>query len=231
MSGIFISYRDEDAKPWALLLRDELAEAFGDEQVFLDKDTLGAGSWREQIQQALDRCRVVVVVIGPRWLTVADGGGARRLDNPEDVHRQEIAAALARHDVTVIPVRVDGARMPRAQELPADIRTLPDQQSFELGDRSTRRRVELRALVGEIERTARLVATRRKQGVASFASLVRALLVAPVIGIVILVFADLGLGWTLDSQEKLLVFGFVVFAVLMLAWSRHRGKGATSDAR
>ena len=124
MTGIFISYRQADAKAWAISLRDDLAEVFGDDQVFLDKDTLHAGNWREQIQRALDRCKVVLVVIGPRWLTIADEQKRPRVNLPDDVHRQEIGLALGRSDLTVIPVLVDDAPMPRAEQLPADLRKL-----------------------------------------------------------------------------------------------------------
>jgi TIR domain-containing protein len=60
MRGVFISYRQDDAKPWALLLRQDLVQAFGEECVFLDKDTLHAGNWREQINEALDRSGVAL---------------------------------------------------------------------------------------------------------------------------------------------------------------------------
>ena len=128
MNGIFISYRQQDAKPWALLLCKELAGVFGDEQVFLDKDTLHAGNWRAQILEALGKSGVVLVVMGRRWLTITDDSGQQRLNCPDDVHRQEIALALSRKDVTVIPVLVDGVAMPRAEDLPTDIRSLSDQQ-------------------------------------------------------------------------------------------------------
>ena len=59
MKRIFISYKQDDAKLWALPLRKELAAAFGTEHVFLDKDTLHAGSWCDVIQNPLDGCRVV----------------------------------------------------------------------------------------------------------------------------------------------------------------------------
>ena len=72
MSAIFISNRQDDAKAWAITLRDDLAQVFGETEVFLDKDTLEAGDWREQIQDALARCKVLLVVIGKRWLRVAD---------------------------------------------------------------------------------------------------------------------------------------------------------------
>jgi hypothetical protein len=88
MAGIFISYRQADAKAWAISLRHDLAEVFGDDQVFLDKDTLHAGNWREQIQRALDRCKVVLVVIGPRWLTIADEQSWPRNQLAGNVHHK-----------------------------------------------------------------------------------------------------------------------------------------------
>ena len=112
MTAIFISYRQDDSKAWAIALRDDLARAFGDAQVFLDKDTLKAGRWRAQIDQALRESRVVLVLIGPRWLVSGDAQGQPRLQRPDDVHRQEVAQSLARPTVTVIPVLVDEAPMP-----------------------------------------------------------------------------------------------------------------------
>src|SRR5689334_4873595 len=57
--------------------------------------------------------------------------GRRRLDNPDDFVRLEIEAALAR-DVRVIPILVEGARMPRADELPASLSKLARRQALEL---------------------------------------------------------------------------------------------------
>ena len=158
MSGIFIGYREDDAKPWALLLRDELVEAFGEQKVFLDKDALQAGNWREQLQLALDRCGVVLIVMGPHWLDAQDPQGVRRLADPEDVLRQEIAVALAQDDVTVIPVLVDGCSMPQAEELPEDIRPLTDQQARMLSDRSAHRKLDIKVLIRDIERVTGMVA-------------------------------------------------------------------------
>lgn len=152
MTGIFISYRQDDAKPWALLLCEELTGVFGDDRVFLDKDALHAGNWRAQINEALNQCRVVLVVIGRRWLTITDEAGQRRLNHSDDVHRQEIALALSRKDVTVIPVLVDGVRMPRAEDLPTDIRSLTEQQARELSDARARREVDMQLLIDDIRR-------------------------------------------------------------------------------
>lgn len=150
MAGIFISYRQADAKAWAIALRDDLAAVFGDDRVFLDKDTLHAGNWREQIQRELTRCGVVLVVIGPRWITIADEQNRPRIQLPDDVHHQEIAFALSRSDVTVVPVLVDDAPMPRAEELPQDLRKLPDQQARKIGDTQARRKADLAVLVEDI---------------------------------------------------------------------------------
>src|SRR4029434_5796352 len=101
MARIFISYRQADAKAWAISLRDDLAEVFGDDQVFLDKDTLHAGNWQDQIQRALEHCTAVLVVIGLRWLTIADEQNRPRIQLPDDIHHQEIALALSRSELTV----------------------------------------------------------------------------------------------------------------------------------
>lgn len=147
MAGIFISYRQADAKAWAIGLRDDLAKAFGDDQVFLDKDALGPGNWRDQLQRALERCSVVLVVIGKQWLTIADEQQRPRITLPDDVHRQEIALALNHQGVTVIPILVDDVAMPRADQLPEDIRRLSDQQAYKIGDTKARRKADLEVLV------------------------------------------------------------------------------------
>jgi hypothetical protein len=151
MAGIFISYRQADAKAWAISLRDDLAKAFGKEQVFLDKDTLHAGNWRDQINQALDRCAVALIVIGPRWLTTVDEQNRPRIGLPDDVHHQEVALALSRSDVTVIPVLVDEAPMPRSEQLPMDLRSLCDQQAYKIGDTQARRKADLEVLIQNIQ--------------------------------------------------------------------------------
>lgn len=158
MAGIFISYRQEDSKAWAIGLRDDLAKAFGDDQVFLDKDALGPGNWRDQLQRALERCSVVLVVIGRHWLTVTDEQQWPRLSLPDDVHRQEIALALGHKGVTVIPVLVDDAPMPKAEQLPDDIQTLTDQQVYKIGDTKARRKADLEVLVKGIVTVGGLVA-------------------------------------------------------------------------
>jgi hypothetical protein len=158
MAGIFISYRQGDTKAWAIGLRDDLAKSFGEDQVFLDKDALGPGNWREQLQRALKQCSVVLVVIGKQWLTIVDEQQRPRISSPNDVHRQEIAMALSHPGVTVIPILVDEATVPKADQLPEDIRCLTDQQAFKIGDTKARRQADLAVLVKGIEAMRGLVA-------------------------------------------------------------------------
>ena len=151
MAGIFISYRQADAKAWAISLRDDLAKVFGEDQVFLDKDTLHAGNWRNQINRALDRCAVTLVIIGPRWLTIVDEQNRPRIGLPDDIHHQEVALALSRSDVIVIPILVDEAPMPRTEQLPKDLHSLCDQQAYKIGDTQARRKADLEVLVKNIQ--------------------------------------------------------------------------------
>src|SRR5262245_31860359 len=80
-----------------------------------------------------------------------DGQRRRRLDDPNDVHRHEIA--LARTDLTVIPVRVGDATVPSAGELPEELRALTERQFFYLGDRKLRREADMSRLAGRTANT------------------------------------------------------------------------------
>jgi hypothetical protein len=68
----------------------------------------------EYLKSQVAACDAMLAIIGPNWLTAKDENGQRRLDNPEDFVVIEIGAALAR-DIPVVPVLVDGARMPKGK--------------------------------------------------------------------------------------------------------------------
>lgn len=158
MAGIFISYRQADTKAWAISLRDDLAKIFGEEQVFLDKEMLRAGNWRNQIQNALDRCSVVLILIGPQWLSISDEQNRPRISLSNDVHHQEILLALSHSGVTVIPILVDEAAMPRTDQLPDDIKSLCDLQAYKIGDTQARRKADLDVLTKDIQIVGKLTA-------------------------------------------------------------------------
>ncbi len=129
---IFISYRREETAYPAGWLYDRLTGHFGGGQVFKDVDSIQLGDdFVEVITRAVGSCDVLLALIGDEWQTITDAHGRRRLDNPDDFVRLEIEAALSRR-VLVIPVLVDGARMPRADELPDSLTALVRRQALEL---------------------------------------------------------------------------------------------------
>jgi hypothetical protein len=134
MSGIFISYRREDSAGHVGRLHDRLITRFGREQVFKDIDSIKPGEdFTQAIKEAMASCDVLIAVIGKRWLTETDSKGIRRLDNPKDFVRQEIAAALA-GKTRVIPVLVQGTTMPNEEDLTEDLRSLGHRNAIEISD-------------------------------------------------------------------------------------------------
>ena len=121
MGGIFISYRREDSAAWAGRIWEHLKEAFGTERVFMDVDSLNLGEdFLEVIERYIAATDVMLVVIGQRWLGAVDGEGRRRLDLDDDFVALEIGQALEQGR-RVIPVLVDNASMPTAEQLPAQL--------------------------------------------------------------------------------------------------------------
>lgn len=116
---IFISYRRSDTGLAAGRLHTDLQEHFGSQQVFMDlKHIEPSDTWQDSIRQALDGCRVGVVLIGRGWL--AGAAASSRLRDEHDVLRQEVEALLARRKA-VLPVLVDGASLPPAEALPESL--------------------------------------------------------------------------------------------------------------
>jgi hypothetical protein len=129
---IFISYRRQDTDFPAGWLYERLANHFSGAQVFKDVDSIELGDdFGEMIAAAVGSCDVLLAVIGEQWLAVTDEDGRRRLDDPNDFVRLEIEAALSRK-VRVIPILVDRARMPWAEELPASLARLTRRQALQL---------------------------------------------------------------------------------------------------
>jgi TIR domain len=121
---VFISYRREDAAGHAGRVHDRLEREFGANLLFMDVDAIPLGvNFIKVLRERVAECDVLLALIGPNWLNVRDEEGNRRLDSPEDFLRIEIATALQR-DIPVIPILLDGARMPKASQLPKDLEEL-----------------------------------------------------------------------------------------------------------
>jgi hypothetical protein len=135
MGGIFISYRRGDSGPYAGRLRDTLSLHFGATQVFRDIDKINPGERFPQIiERAVGSCEALLAVIGPKWLSIKNEARQRRLDDPNDYVRQEIAAALGRPDVLVIPVLIGAASMPNAADLPEALAPLAECNAVRVTD-------------------------------------------------------------------------------------------------
>jgi hypothetical protein len=140
--GIFISYRRDETAGYAGRIADRFIEHFGEDRVFRDLDSLEPGlDFAEVIQNAVDSTEVMIAVIGKNWLTATDAAGRKRLENPDDYVRIEIATALQRN-TRVIPLLVQGASMPSADELPEDLVPLTRRNAFELHDFSWNEEVQ-----------------------------------------------------------------------------------------
>jgi TIR domain len=148
--SVFISYRRDESAGYAGRIADRFEEYFGEDKVFRDIDSLELGlDFSEAIERALESSEVLVAVIGKNWLTATDAAGQRRLENPDDFVRVEIATALKRN-MRVIPVLVQGASMPDTDELPEDLAPLTRRNAFELHD--TGWSDDIRRLITVIER-------------------------------------------------------------------------------
>jgi hypothetical protein len=130
---IFINYRREDASGYAGRLYEWLSERFGPDSVFMDISAIKPGvDFVTAIETEVAACEAVLVVIGRQWLNCS-ADGQRRLDDPNDLVRLEIASALTRNAL-VIPVLVEGATMPRERDLPPDLRQLARRNALEISD-------------------------------------------------------------------------------------------------
>lgn len=130
--GIFISYRRDDTEGQAGRLFQDLSDVFGPEMVFMDVAGIQPGiDFRRAIEQQTASCGVLLALIGRTWLTVTHADGKRRLDDVNDVVRFETASAL-RRDIPVIPVLLQGSRMPRPEDLPDDLKELAFRNSVEI---------------------------------------------------------------------------------------------------
>jgi hypothetical protein len=123
MPKVFISYRREDADLFAGRLCDRLQAEYGRENVFMDVDSIPFGvDFRQNIADAVGGCDFCLAVIGGRWLD-SDADGRRRIDDPRDYVRLEIATALGA-GIPVIPVLVGETVAPKETELPDDLKPL-----------------------------------------------------------------------------------------------------------
>jgi TIR domain-containing protein len=121
---IFISYRRADSADVTGRIYDRLAAHFGESAIYKDVDSIPAGTdFKEHLEKAVGKCKIFLVVIGDKWLEMADSLHDNRLQDPRDFVRIEIEAALNRN-ILIIPLLVRGAAMPAEEKLPSSLRKL-----------------------------------------------------------------------------------------------------------
>jgi TIR domain len=129
---VFISYRRDDSAGYAGRVRDRLERELGRNLLFMDVDGIPLGTnFSKVLHEEVAKCGVLLAMIGPNWPDARDEHGNRRLDDPNDFVRIEIAAALQRN-IPVIPILLEGARIPKADQLPEDLKELALRNGMEI---------------------------------------------------------------------------------------------------
>ena len=143
MRRIFISYRRADSADAAGRLYDRLAEQFGNDNVFINVNNIRPSKdYVVAIERRIANCDTMIVLIGPGWASATNEAGFRRLDDPRDLARLEVEAALQRN-VRVIPILLGDAEMPETPELPEPLQALLRRQAVRLSHASFHKDVDL----------------------------------------------------------------------------------------
>ena len=150
---VFISYRRDDSAGQAGRIQDRLEREFGRDLLFMDVDAIPLGmNFVKVLHEEVAKCGVLLAVIGPNWSAARDEDGKRRLDDPNDFVRIEIAAALQRN-IPVIPILLDGARIPKVNELPNDLKGLTSRNGLDVRHASFHEDMDrlIRGLKGQVD--------------------------------------------------------------------------------
>ena len=129
---VFISYRRDDTASVAGRMYDRLSRLLTRENVFFDVTTLSGGEeFEKSIAAAIGRSEAALIFIGEEWCAGAPDTNQMRLWEANDIVRAEVRAALER-PMLVLPLLVSGARMPKPEHLPEDIRALAKRSALPL---------------------------------------------------------------------------------------------------
>ena len=163
---VFISYRRSDAAGHARALHRELCRRFDIDFAFLDRAGIEVGDdFPERLRTAVDHCVVALVLVGPGWLEARSADGSRRLDDPSDFVRLEVAIALSRGKV-VIPLLLDDTPMPASDLLPDALKAFARCDAFLLRGKDYEYERQLEDLVKQLARRTGVAPLRENTGLA-----------------------------------------------------------------
>jgi len=121
MPKICLSYRRADSMAIVGRIFDRLADHCGAETVFMDIENIPFGTnFRNHIDNVLKDCALLIAVVGPQWVAPRPDGAPRIYERTDPV-RMEIQTAL-RRGILIVPVLVEGAKMPTKSELPRSLK-------------------------------------------------------------------------------------------------------------
>lgn len=133
--GVLISCCVHDHVHAVNVLHETLVDRFGASRVLRDTGQWPAADFA--IEKHLDRCAVLLAVIGPRWRDM--------IGQPDSAVHLSVASAL-RRGVRVVPVLLDSTPLPEPARLPRDLAGFDQQPAWRLRrghvDSDVRRLVE-----------------------------------------------------------------------------------------
>jgi hypothetical protein len=138
---IFISYRRADSLTKVIKLVDYLNQYLNERRqvsIFRDEGGIVPGTnWKETLQRQIRKSDIVLVIIGPNWLSMGKSG-KRRIDDSEDMVFREVQFALNQNK-HIIPVLLDGVKMPLTKDLPKGIQALAgiEAQKIQIDEENT----------------------------------------------------------------------------------------------
>ena len=162
--SLFISYRRNDSAGYSGRVHDRLQREFGRNLLFMDVESIPLGTnFIKVLGEDIAKCDALLAVIGPGWLDARDKNGHRRLGNPDDFVRIEIGTALKR-GIRVIPILLEGTQVPKADQLPDDLKELALRTGLDVRHASFNEDMErlIRELKGTLVMVSRTKKTSRK---------------------------------------------------------------------
>jgi|SRR6185436_3502451 len=127
---VFISYHRDVAGGYAHAIYEYVKHRHACEPL-LDEHFIQLGQHvASAIEQAIHKSRAFIFIIHPGWLT-PDASGRRPLDDAGNWMRRELQIALECR-AAILPILLDGATMPAADQLPAEIAALSGYNAVEM---------------------------------------------------------------------------------------------------
>jgi hypothetical protein len=159
-ASLFISYRRDDSAGYSGRVHDRLQREFGRNLLFMDVDSIPLGTnFIKALGEEIAKCDALLAVIGPGWLDARDENGHRRLGNPDDFVRIEIGTALKR-GIRVIPILLEGTQVPKADQLPDDLKELALRNGLDVRHASFNE--DLERLIRELKSALVMVSRTKK---------------------------------------------------------------------